>query len=252
VILLLVPVMGVRGGLEHLVLNWQELVLFTACLATSIIGGARALVIGVSEHRGSRLIEETKRKVPSNEIEPAHSQPACAHTVEEELLVVSRRPTRQRLVWSREGKTRARHLGIFAYLALYVNCAVLCQKLNLGSIAADLLVLESIRSTGLCLSIVGLYLVARGLFRRQERDVSPGETQGDAVSPGLWGKAPHVPPTRLNFLVAHPVCAGWLVLLAGIPLVFQAWFPLVALPGIFVGMNWLFRDGDQAITRGDG
>jgi hypothetical protein len=38
------------------------------------------------------------------------------------------------------------------------------------------------------------------------------------------------------------VCTGWLVVLAGLPLVFQAWFPLIALPGIFIGMNWMFPE----------
>ncbi len=51
---------------------------------------------------------------------------------------------------------------------------------------------------------------------------------------------PHVPPSRLGFMFEHRTCTGWLIALSGLPLIFLAWFPVIAIPGIFVVMGWMF------------
>jgi hypothetical protein len=137
-------------------------------------------------------------------------------------------------------------------LTLYINCAVLCQRLHLGDIQADPFALELLRSVGLAICLGGLYLTVRGMFRPlvaaisgaspaiRNDDAPDGRLSDDTASGADANSHRHVPLTRLSFIREHPVCAGWLVILTGLPLVFVAWFPLVAIPGIFVGMNWLF------------
>ena len=164
--------------------------------------------------------------------------------------------------------SRTRWLIAVGYLILYVNCSVLCERLALGIFRLGSLESELIKSTGLALCLLGFYLSLRGLFRSNSRIASggiapksetanviiaetavdasqtlpsqPGSYKHDAAAHLASAAQGHIPPTRLSFLKEHPVCAGWLCTITGLPLVFLAWFPLLAVPGIFIGMNWLF------------
>lgn len=153
----------------------------------------------------------------------------------EESLAGGPKKRRFRL-WSEESKIRTIVLAMLLYLVLFVKCAVLCQRLRLGVIILDPVSEELLRSFGLGVTVAGLYIAIRGLFV----DSNIGLPVSDE-SPDMVPKSnSHVPPTRFSFLRQHPVCTGWLVILSGLPLVYQAWFPLLAIPGIFVAMNWLF------------
>src|SRR5262249_7729181 len=188
------------------------------------------------------------------------------------------------------------------YVVLYVNCAILCQKLRLGIIVlgpGDTL----LRSIGVGVTLVGLYLCLRGVMRSGKHSVkeletasqpinssvelsagvsaeataSPGvEPNKEAVAPAITegstvlsqeptrppqnqldphrsspfrmegsrlvysSMVSHIPPTRFAFITRNLLCLGALLIFAGLPLVFQAWFPLVAIPGIFIVMSWMF------------
>jgi hypothetical protein len=258
VILVLVPVLGVRKELNMMVIDWQELILYSSCLIAGTIGGARLAfrdaqlaALGLDGEVYEIDSDESDDGVldfsPSDDELPLLTEPV----IEESLAGGPKKPKKR--FWDEKSKSRTTILLIFLYLVLFVMCAVLCQKLNLGSIVSDPVSAEIIRTVGLGLSISGLYLILRGLFKRSPSKIELKKDNAIANSeevptaaPGKHDLAvmnfetPHVPPAKFGFLKRHPVCAGWLVALTGLPLVFQAWFPLLAIPGLFIGMNWMF------------
>lgn len=294
-ILVLVPVWGVRKELNLVVVDWQELVLYSSCLLTGTVGGARLAyreisrvladsqeydaflrsdgdetsaarsdLISASSKTSSacaetNLVDHNERTSPSDDELPLLTEPVF----EESLSGGPRKAKRG--FWTAKSKGRTNVLLVFLYLVLFVMCAVLCQKLGLGNIVSDPVSAEVIRTVGLGTAVIGLYMIIRGMFARvdskanarlvsalsDENKVSGsdlksfphgGEFPVSLIDDSETYHAPHVPPTRAVFLVRHPICAGWLVTLTGLPLVFQAWFPLLAIPGLFIGMNWLFPD----------
>jgi len=236
VVLLLVPVFGIRKGIEHLYLDWQELALYSSCLITGVLAGGR---LGFRYARQKELDAEAEKNAVEV-VEEIHDDDIPIMTEPEiEMSLAGGPKKRPRFYLSKEQKARSVVLLIFLYLVLFVMCAVLCQKFQLGSIVSDPTSAEIIRNVGLGMSVLGLYLMLRGLFSTATFKVDLSrESRGDINSAG---HAPHVPPSSIVFLKKHPVCSGWLVALTGLPLVFQAWFPLLAIPGIFVWMNWFFH-----------
>lgn len=277
-ILVLVPVWGVRKELNLVVVDWQELVLYSSCLLAGTVGGARLAYHEVSRilansqeydaflssdsdetvsaRSDANLVESKERISPSDDELPLLTEPVF----EESLSGGPRKAKRG--FWTAKSKGRTTVLLMFLYLVLFVMCAVLCQKLGLGNIVSDAVSAEVIRTIGVGTTVIGLYMIVRGLFARAgsgrqglpektgavnesaEREAISlsGEFPSSAIDDSETYHAPHVPPSKIVFLRRHPVCAGSLVVLTGLPLVFQAWFPLLAIPGLFIGMNWLFPD----------
>jgi protein-S-isoprenylcysteine O-methyltransferase Ste14 len=278
-ILVLVPVWGVRKELELIVVDWQEFVLYSSCLLAGTVGGARLAFQAHSRMAASS--REYASFLSSNDVEPEvengenHERlspsddelPLLTEPVFEESLSGGPRKAKKGF-WTAKNKGRTTALLMVLYLVLFVMCAVLCQKLGLGNIVSDPVSAEAIRTVGVGTAVIGLYLITRGMFARSNSDMraEPKASSGGADNDepdksvsketySLGGEfpssivhdsetfhAPHVPPSKIVFLRRHPVCAGWLVVLTGLPLVFQAWFPLLAIPGLFIGMNWLFPD----------
>ncbi|MDZ4833151.1 MAG: hypothetical protein SGJ27_05055 [Candidatus Melainabacteria bacterium] len=309
-ILLVVPILGVRKAPNLIATNWQEMVLYASCLLAGTIAGARIGLLEMHRARstdawhygdaGTRAELEANFKVEAETNDEANAKanakadgdgeanansearaianaeasaeaappgsndtmselpapsdskqgvlehvddepPSTVPQIELSLAGGPKKPSFR--FWTEQSKSRTRVLLLFLYLLLFVMCAVLCQKMILGSIVTDFLTAEMIRNLGVGLSVTGLYLMVRGMFVRSAPTKSSlVETETSDLKVGGWTPhlSPHVPPTRLAFLRAHPVCAGWLVLLTGLPLVFLAWFPLIAIPGLFIAMNWLF------------
>lgn len=328
VILLLVPVLGVRKGVQDLVSNWQELVLYASCLLTGTVAGARLAL-----NRGSIYEDDdVSGSAPGIESAEKRPEPELINFEEAVELSLAGEPKKRRLgpfvYYFHHDKDRTLALLASIYVILYVSCAALCQKLHLGIIVAgdgDTI----IRSIGVGTTLVGLYLCLKGVMRsgrqstREEtvRDTiekpdaedetllqeikaaSQGESSGtepveekaatavgepasDAeggerkganvpsqkesqaqetpIETAANGLNPHrsspfrmdgsrrvystmvshIPPTRFRFITRTPICLGALLIFAGLPLVFQAWFPLVAIPGIFIVMSWMFS-GDK-------
>lgn len=290
VILLVVPVAGVRKELNLLVVDWQELILYSASFIAGTIGGARvayrqmrsdfaenavdagsavnekavdagsatgqtssanenAVDAGSAARRSSLVNEDATAGDSGAEVSisevlnfsPCDDElPLLTEPVIEESLAGGPKKPKKRL-WNETRRARTTALSVFLYLVLFVMCAVLCQRLGIGNIVSDPISAEIIRTVGLGVAVVGLYLMVRGLFK------SDGKVFGIDDQFARAGHAPHVPPSRFGFLKQHPVCAGWLFALTGLPLVFQAWFPLLAIPGLFIGMNWLFPDKQSAL-----
>ncbi len=253
VILLMVPVVGVRKEFSQVALNWQEIVLYCACLIAGTIAGARVgfrefqsntVMLNCAEEESEVEASDADEVEQNEELEKLSIDDEPPSTVPQIELSLAGGPKKPRhRFWTEASKSRTRVLLLFLYLLLYVMCSILCQKMNLGSLVTDALTAEVVRTFGLGLSVSGLYLMVRGMFVQ----IAPAKTKLiESTTPELsirgWSPhmSPHVPPTRVEFLRTHPVCAGWLVLLTGLPIVFMAWFPLIAIPGLFIAMNWLF------------
>lgn len=89
------------------------------------------------------------------------------------------------------------------YSILYFMCCMLCQKMGLAQMDIQLGNL-SLACLGLSFSLFGLILV---IMNRTVRSIK-------------W---------------------GWLFFYAGLPILFQTWFPLLALPGIFVVFSKMLK-----------
>lgn len=291
VVLLLVPIIGVRKNPAQLVLNWQEMVLYVVCVISGTVAGAR---IALKQSQLKKPVQKLLMQEPAEPVKEKPTNGDSAPRINEPIIEESLAggPRKKKNWWAKGGKERTKTLAIFLYLTLYINCSVLCQKLTLGILRTGELETEIIRGAGLALCLAGLYVSLRTLFvpattggASLERSTSAVETvdapqleaepqlsesdaavvnepdtfvEPDAVvivgaphatqsgSPLLHKRHPHIPPTRLSFLKKNPICAGWLLMLTGLPLIFLAWFPLLAIPGIFVGMNWLFAPREGA------
>lgn len=94
-------------------------------------------------------------------------------------------------------------LAVLIYSILYFMCCLLCQKMQLAQVV---IYLGSCSSSclGLSFSLFGLILV---IMNRTVRSIK-------------W---------------------GWMFFYAGLPILFQTWFPLLALPGIFVVLSKILK-----------
>jgi hypothetical protein len=99
---------------------------------------------------------------------------------------------------------------------LFTACACLCQKLGI----ADL---------GEATSNLGLVLIVAAMSC-QFIEVQPAGIKERQSCPSK------VPGWR--WTLSEPVSFAWVILLLGISLLFSTWFPLLALPGIVIGMKW--------------
>lgn len=256
-VLVLVPMAGVRKGLSHLLLNWQE----TALLASSLLSGALAgfLVVRRRILLSDNLHASTVRIDVLEDAQPGSSVSGSPDSGSDSSLVIKGR----RLRFSFTGRTKL--LCLFVYLLLYNNLCVLCLSMKLGIF--DFAGANSFfRSAGLCLVLTGLYVIlktlksARTIPYLAESDyylaavgtevdalsdshpVSPtGEAESSAKRQNIVQSGQgHIPELQRGFLRKHPLCLGWLLFMTGLPLIFHAWFPLLAIPGVYIGLNWFF------------
>lgn len=229
-VLVAVPMAGVRRGLTNLFLNWQEFGLVASALLTGALSGAlvmrRRLFLEDNLHASTVKIEALKEE-------------------EEPLTNLVAGSKRFRLSFT--GRTRL--LFLFVYLLLYVNLSVLCLYLRLGIF--DFPDFNSVlRSLGLGLSLIGFYILLRSLKSARTiaclaessyYEAEVGLLAGEEASESKIAPVPgHIPPVRKGFLKEHPLCTGWLYFMVGMPLIFQAWFPLLAIPGVYIALNWLY------------
>lgn len=349
VILLLVPVIGVRKGLEDLVANWQELALYASCLLTGTLAGARLALNRGSIYEDDDAPGSNPAIGTSGDSRPEPELINFEDAVEQSL---AGEPKKRRLgpfvYYFHHDRERTLALLASLYVILYVNCAALCQKMHLGIIVAgdgDTIM----RSLGVVITFVGLSIFLRGVMRTGRQIVSKEKaiSCGDKFrpdNPAAWEEigsflevppatsageesssvigidksgstdeqtsaaetpvgegsvtrsgsqavpspkdnnlpqinsesgqieqelriaaldphraspfrmegsrliyasvVSHIPPTRFRFITRNPICLGALLVFSGLPLVFHAWFPLVAIPGIFIVMSWMFS-GDR-------
>jgi hypothetical protein len=111
------------------------------------------------------------------------------------------------------------------YLFWYTACAALCEKLRIMLLPDALAHMEVI--FGLIFVALAAIVLLRAVFTKDT--VSGTKTK-------LWR-------------VAHPIYAGGLIYTFGVPFLFHAWFPLIAIPGAVVCLKWQLGT-KSATTRG--
>jgi hypothetical protein len=82
---------------------------------------------------------------------------------------------------------------------------------------------------------------------------SNGNGNGNGKDPGHLAVETKAAGTKPLPLVQYPELSAWLIIIASISLVENAWMPLLSLPGILVGMKW-YLAGKAATAQfaGDG
>lgn len=115
------------------------------------------------------------------------------------------------------------------YAFLYVALCVLCQRIHLTLLAGQVW-----PTVGVFMIACAFAFLLWSLFHLGRAGVESG----------------------LNFSrsgpykrIRHPGYLSLLVCAAGLPLVFGAWLPLIALPGTFVALKWRIADEEEFLSR---
>jgi len=140
------------------------------------------------------------------------------------------------LISGNKETVRQRKLVWFSivFFLLYVASAALCEKLKVGIFAANYT-----RTFGVVLVIAGslLRLTAVAYLRRLHSGFVTIQSQHRLITGGPYK------------LIRHPSYLGALIFLIGIPLTFGAWFPLLAIPGVMVGLKWRINDEEALLNE---
>jgi len=116
-----------------------------------------------------------------------------------------------------------------AFLVLFVACSALCERLNVGLFRVDS---EIMRTLGILIILGGL---AVRVSSQAAMPSALAEDKPEEAAVMAFPRGPHK-------LLRHPDAAGQLLILLGIPLVFNSWIPLLALPGVIVLLKWHISD----------
>jgi protein-S-isoprenylcysteine O-methyltransferase Ste14 len=124
--------------------------------------------------------------------------------------------------------------GTAAFFFLYIACCALCRKIHFGDLDG-----EWWRIAGLFLFISGYAvriwaIAALGKFHSGFVTIQP-EHEIVRIGPYKW--------------LRHPSYLGGFIALAGIPFIFGCWFPLLALPGAFVALQWRIDDEERLLSQ---
>lgn len=128
----------------------------------------------------------------------------------------------RRVVWTMVG-----------FIFLYIACAVLCEKLKIA------VTYGFVRD-------IGLVLVAIGGILRLWSIATLGRFHTAYVALMEEHKLIRTGPYKF---VRNPSYLGMLVVMAGIPLVYGTWFPLLAMPGAFIVMKWRMNDEEAFLAE---
>lgn len=126
-------------------------------------------------------------------------------------------------------------LGALAFLLLYFAASALCQRLNMGVVHTGALTTQILQYTGLALTTFGLATHGYSLTVR-----------GDATTPAESEKTSS---HRAVFGLRHPCFFAALATLTGLPLVMGTWYPLFAIPGIFIVFKWIATEQERNLRE---
>ncbi|HEY9677177.1 MAG TPA: hypothetical protein V6C76_04185 [Drouetiella sp.] len=126
----------------------------------------------------------------------------------------------------------AKPLCAVLFLLLYFAACGLCQRLNMGVFTADSTALHTARYIGLAIATVGLTIQVMSITTA----LKDNATESSYNKPGI-------------FQLRHPCFFAALVTLSGIPLVLGTWYPLFAIPGIFVALKWIITEHERALIE---
>ena len=121
------------------------------------------------------------------------------------------------------------------FLSLYFAANGLCQRLDMGVIHSDAIINQSFRYLGLLITTAGLSIQGYAL-------ISSGRLKSDSDSGNGYMRSPVLK-------LRHPCFFATLVALTGIPLVMGTWYPLFAIPGIFIVMKWIIIEQERVLIE---
>ncbi len=155
--------------------------------------------------------------------------------------------------------------GTPVFFFLYVGCAALSERLAIGVFPTA--INEYVRNLGVVIVIAGLYLRLWAYRTRPIQLIAENTEEANLAKPAdeaVLTAAPaievsaadreaaelaadaknfsEIVPSGPHKLLRHPDAAGKLLALCGIPLVFNSWLPLLALPGIIILLKWYISD----------
>jgi|GEM_PF-483019 len=128
----------------------------------------------------------------------------------------------RRIVWT-----------MIVFIFLYIACAVLCERLKVT------VTYGFVRDIGLVFVVIG------GLLRIWSIAVL-GRFHSAYVALMEEHKLIQDGPYKL---VRNPSYLGMLIVMAGIPLAYGTWFPLLAMPGAFIVMKWRINDEEAFLAE---
>lgn len=121
------------------------------------------------------------------------------------------------------------------FLSLYFAACGLCQRMDMGVIGGGQVINQTLRFLGLLISTVGLAIQSFAL-------VTSARSKTDHESANGYVQSP-------IFQLRHPCFFATLVALSGIPLALGTWYPLFALPGIFIVMKWIVTEQERVLVE---
>lgn len=215
----LMPMIGVKRGLNGALAHWQEYSTICVLLAASgVIGGA---ICGADPQVRSMLLGGNLALA---------SQFAIASSTGDDGETGA---TRKRKMWQRISRHwSACTATVFVFL--YCAAIALCQRLHLGTLnELSPIALDVCRVLGLALVIGGCALAIR------------------AVLSSFWNPVRNKELARFTsiFRLRHPIFFGSLIVLSGLPLSFSTWLPLLAIPGMFIGLKWYLRYAESSLLE---
>lgn len=126
-------------------------------------------------------------------------------------------------------------ISALVFLLLYFAACGLCQRMDMGVIHGDNLIVQIFRYTGLLIASAGLGLQSYVL-------ISSARANKNHESEGSYMRS-------LPLKLRHPCFFATLVAMTGIPLSMGTWYPLFAIPGIFIVMKWIVIEQERVLVE---
>jgi protein-S-isoprenylcysteine O-methyltransferase Ste14 len=126
-------------------------------------------------------------------------------------------------------------LGALIFLLLYFAASALCQRLNMGVVHGGTLTTQILQYMGLALTTFGLATHGYALLA-PARSIVVSENETTCSQTAVLS-------------LRHPCFFAALVTLTGLPLVMGTWYPLFAIPGIFIVFKWIATEQERNLRE---
>ncbi len=212
----IVPYFGIKRALPLSELQWQEVAVWAALVLSYALALGR-IYSADAKLRIIMLADNLELSTRFAEVKPDGETSNAA------LPATVTAPLRTKMAsFLREFSRRAPLLGGLLYLYLYNAAIALCLRLQLMLIPDPPILQQILRTVGVVLVFAGVLFQLKAVFSSFASPLRDGE------------------PARFVSVckIRHPILFGWIVILTGLPLTFGVWMPILAIPGIFVGLNW--------------
>lgn len=222
-VLCVVPYFGIKRAL--LEVHWQEVAAWVALVSASTLAlgriysaDAKLRIIMLADNL--ELSERFARVKPDGETTAGAAPATVTAPLKTKVLSLLHELSR-----------RAPLLGGMLYIYLYNAAIALCLRLQLLLIPDSIILQQTLRLIGLALIVAGTIFQLKAVFSSFASPLRDGE------------------PARFVSVckIRHPILFGWILVLAGLPLTFGVWMPILAIPGVFVGLNWRLEQKEATL-----